>query len=358
MRTETRRERYNKKINVAQKYPISIATVNFMCDENLAYVVRSAGCFGLSDVHVIGSIPEYREMRKYSGTLNNYVVMHQYKNPHDFLVAMKNKGIKLVSLELCDGATNIEDYNFDFNQQICIVTGHETTGVPAEILAHSEKVFIPMDGVGYSLNTSQAANIAAYEAVKQYKRSSIGVRQASWRLTKEKINLLLVILFACFDKPKPQIEIDIIKEEVQVSEIAKNLDSEQQKVACVIEKNFDNMQIPKNITAAAIVNAVAESKLNPFAIGDNGKAVGVFQLHSSGLGHKISNDLKKDININSNVIAVQIIKNNKLLKTEQNGANISELTKIITKDIMRPSDVAEQMMIRSYLAKEMFPDRI
>lgn len=179
MRTETRRERYNKKINVAQKYPISIATINFMCDENLAYVVRTAGCFGLSDVHVIGSIPEYREMRKYSGTLNNYVQMHQYKNPHDFLVAMKNKGVKLISLELCDGATNIEDYNFDFSQQICIVTGHETTGVPTEVLVNSEKVFIPMDGVGYSLNTSQAANIAAYEAVKQYKRHSIGVRQAS-----------------------------------------------------------------------------------------------------------------------------------------------------------------------------------
>jgi len=178
MRTETRRERYNNKINTAQKYPISIATVNFMCDENLAYVVRSVGCFGLTDVHVIGSIPEYREMRKYSGTLNNYVQMHQYKNPHDFLVTMKNKGIKLVSLELCDGAMNIEDYSFDFADHICIVTGHETSGVPAEILANSDKVYIPMDGVGYSLNTSQAANIAAYEAVRQYKRYSMTVRQA------------------------------------------------------------------------------------------------------------------------------------------------------------------------------------
>jgi tRNA(Leu) C34 or U34 (ribose-2'-O)-methylase TrmL len=36
-----------------------------------------------------------------------------------------------------------------------------------------------MDGIGYSLNTSQAANIAAYEAVKQYKRINFGVRQAS-----------------------------------------------------------------------------------------------------------------------------------------------------------------------------------
>ena len=39
-----------------------------------------------------------------------------------------------------------------------------------EILLNSEKLYIPMDGIGYSLNTSQAANIAVYEAVKQYKQ--------------------------------------------------------------------------------------------------------------------------------------------------------------------------------------------
>jgi tRNA G18 (ribose-2'-O)-methylase SpoU len=170
VRNETRRQRYNNKINTAKKFPISIATVNFMCDENLAYVVRTAACFGLTDVHVIGAIPEYKEMRRYSGTLNEYVEMYQYKNPHDFLVAMKNKGIKLVTLELCDGSQNIEDYSFNFDDHICIVTGNETTGVPVEILNNSDKIYIPMDGVGFSLNTSQAANIAVYEAVKQYKK--------------------------------------------------------------------------------------------------------------------------------------------------------------------------------------------
>lgn len=170
MRNETRRQRYNNKINTAKKFPISIATINFMCDENLAYVVRTAACFGLTDVHVIGAIPEYKEMRRYSGTLNEYVQMYQYRNPHEFLVAMKNKGIKLVSLELCDDSKSIENYTYNFDDHICIVTGHETTGIPVEILNNSEKIYIPMDGVGFSLNTSQAANIATYEAVKQYKK--------------------------------------------------------------------------------------------------------------------------------------------------------------------------------------------
>ena len=106
------------------------------------------------------------------------------------------------------------------------------------------------------------------------------------------------------------------------------------------------------------MNAVAESGLNPLAIGDNGKSIGIFQLHSNGLGHKISADLRKNANINSNIIAVQIIKNNKLLKTEQSGGKISELTKIITKDIMRPKNVEQRMKERAKLAKQIFPDRI
>ena len=191
MRNETRRQRYNNKLNTAQKYPISIATINFICDENLAYVVRTAACFGLTDVHVIGAIPEYKEMRRYSGTLNDYVQIYQYNNPHDFLVAMNNKGMKLVSLELCEGSNNLESYSFDFDDHICIITGNETTGVPVEILNNSEKIYIPMDGVGFSLNTSQAANIAVYEAVKQYKRlNSISVDKSSIISIKEKENYL------------------------------------------------------------------------------------------------------------------------------------------------------------------------
>lgn len=54
-RNETRRERYCKKLDNAKTFPISIATVNFMFDENLGFVVRSAACFGASAVHIIGS---------------------------------------------------------------------------------------------------------------------------------------------------------------------------------------------------------------------------------------------------------------------------------------------------------------
>jgi tRNA(Leu) C34 or U34 (ribose-2'-O)-methylase TrmL len=40
-------------------------------------------------------------------------------------------------------------------------------GIPSDILKISTKVFIDMPGVGFCLNTSQAANVFLYEVSKQ-----------------------------------------------------------------------------------------------------------------------------------------------------------------------------------------------
>jgi len=71
---------------------------------------------------------------------------------------------------LVEGARPLSAYNFNFDRPICLVVGNEQIGVPAEILARSVVLYIEMSGVGYCLNTSQAANILLYETVKQFKK--------------------------------------------------------------------------------------------------------------------------------------------------------------------------------------------
>lgn len=178
MRTETRRERYNEKIanGYVKNFPISLCAINFQCDENLAYLIRTAACFGSENLHVIGSLPDYEELRRKSGTLNHYVNMHQYSTPSQFLDYARQTKMKVISAELDDEAKNIHSYDFvntiNLHGHICIVVGNETTGVPTEILANSEKIFIPMPGAGFCLNTSQTANIMVYEAVRQIEEAS------------------------------------------------------------------------------------------------------------------------------------------------------------------------------------------
>ena len=167
--------------------------------------------------------------------------------------------------------------------------------------------------------------------------------------------MLFSLLLACFEKPKEQI---IVIEEKTIISYATNFNEQQKETAKTIETSLKMMEIPDNIIAAAIVNGIAESELNANAVGDNGKAYGIFQLHNSGLGSKMSPHYRKNIHINSSVVGIQILKNENLIKQDQKGACIGKLTQIITKDIMRPDDVSYQMQLRNKLAQVTFPERI
>jgi len=173
LRDKTRRQRYDSKKKTAKTFPISVATINFKHDGNIGYLIRSAACFGADRVHVIGSLPKRKILNPLSGSLVDYIPIEQHENPLEFLEYAKSNNIKLISAELCEKSESIETYNFDFSQPICIVVGHEEVGIPSEILNNSDKIYIPMPGVGYCLNTSQAANILLYEATTQYQNSGV-----------------------------------------------------------------------------------------------------------------------------------------------------------------------------------------
>ena len=168
MREETRRQRYDKKKKIAKTYPISLCAINFRVDDNLGYLVRSAACFGAQRLYVVGHIPERSSIKAASGSLIDYVEIIQFSTPQAFLEHTKNEGIQVVAAELVDGARPLPFHNFNFDRPVCLVVGNEESGVPSEIITKSDGVYIPMPGVGFCLNTSQAANIMLYEAVKQY----------------------------------------------------------------------------------------------------------------------------------------------------------------------------------------------
>ena len=167
-REETRRQRYDKKLKTAKKYPISLCAINFRVDDNLGYLVRSAACFGAERLYVVGHIPERSSIKASSGSLIDYVEIIQFSTPRDFVDHAKSEGIQIISAELVEGSKPLVSYNFDFECPIALVVGNERCGVPAEIISNSVVLYVEMPGVGYCLNTSQAANLFLYEAVKQY----------------------------------------------------------------------------------------------------------------------------------------------------------------------------------------------
>lgn len=166
-RKETRKDRYAAKSATAQTYSYVPVCVNFHCDGNVAFVIRSAACFGAKEVIVIGSLPEPNELRRLSGGMCELIKIRTFSNTHEFLEAARNENAAIVSAELNDEAVNICDFSFDLTRTTYLVSGHEQIGVPAEILQHSQAVFLPMPGAGFCLNTSQCATVMMYEYVRQ-----------------------------------------------------------------------------------------------------------------------------------------------------------------------------------------------
>lgn len=167
--------------------------------------------------------------------------------------------------------------------------------------------------------------------------------------------MLLFLLFGC---QEPKIEVDTGQCETSVTDIAKGLTQDQYEVSETIEDELNQLDIPDNIIAAAIVNAVAESNLNPNAVGDGGKSVGAFQLHKNGLGKKLSIDDRKNIYTNANIVGIQILKNNKLFALNENGADIPELSAVFAEEIMKPADIETKKQERREIANKIFPKRL
>jgi tRNA G18 (ribose-2'-O)-methylase SpoU len=57
---------------------------------------------------------------------------------------------------------DIKTFNIQSNTDYVLVIGNEYTGIPEEILFHSEHLHIPMPGIGYCLNSAMAASIGCY----------------------------------------------------------------------------------------------------------------------------------------------------------------------------------------------------
>lgn len=169
MRDQTRQQRYQEKKKTAINIPLSICTVNFMCDDNIAFVIRTAACFGVKDLYIIGSMPPRNIIHSKSGSMTDLVSIRTFKNPNHFLDYARKNEMNIISAELDDEAHSLYSYEFNFSRNNVLVLGHEETGIPTELLAASNsKVFIPMPGAGFCLNTSQTGTSIVTEFSRQY----------------------------------------------------------------------------------------------------------------------------------------------------------------------------------------------
>lgn len=131
---------------------------------NVGSFFRTCDAMGVEKMYLTGytGIPPRREITKVAIGAEEFVPWEQFADPLEILTKLKEEGWSLVALEITPDAIDIINYQPADN--VCLIVGHELTGVPPEILSLCDAtVMIPMLGQKESLNVAVAAGIALHQ---------------------------------------------------------------------------------------------------------------------------------------------------------------------------------------------------
>ena len=127
----------------------------------------------------------------------------------------------------------------------------------------------------------------------------------------------------------------------------------QEEVAREIERVLREEGFEKPEIQAAIINGLAESDLDPSAVGDHGNSRGVFQLNKNGLGNKMKREDMHDVEIATRRVARAMRKSDSMMREIDRGASVEQLTATFCVHIMRPSNKMRKAKIRAESARKM-----
>ena len=128
---------------------------------NVGSFFRTADAMGVEKIYLTGytARPPRREISKTAIGAEEWIEWEYQDDPIKTINDRKSNGWKVVGLELTDSSQKASEYKA--SEKVCLVVGHEVTGVPEEIIKLCDDVvYIPMHGRKESLNVSVACGIA------------------------------------------------------------------------------------------------------------------------------------------------------------------------------------------------------
>lgn len=142
----------------------------------------------------------------------------------------------------------------------------------------------------------------------------------------------------------------------EIAAAAVGLSAQQRDMAARIEAAFLAAGYAREVAAAAIVNAYAESRLDPRAVGDRGRAVGLFQLHDKGAGAGLSVAQRQDPGTNiATLLQRERAALSKLVAEHAAGASPAKLVARFSTLVERPSLPAVREAERVAMLLRLYP---
>lgn len=135
----------------------------------------------------------------------------------------------------------------------------------------------------------------------------------------------------------------------------KGLSSAQRSVAERAETALRTAGVPDEVIPGALANAWAESRLNPLAVGDRGKSVGIWQLRDPGAGSGMSVAARQDVEVSTRRIAEVYAKSAAAKAYRAGERRLDELSRLWCVHVERPSGASAKGAKRAELVSIFWP---
>ncbi len=155
-----------------KRNPIFALLDNVRSLHNVGAIFRTSDAVLLEKLYLCGitGCPPRKEISKTALGAEEIVPWEYSDDAVLTIKKLKKKGIKIVAVELAEGA--YEYHKFAFDYPVCLVFGHEVLGISDEVMEHvDESIYVAMEGRANSLNVATCYGIIAFEALKQLKLS-------------------------------------------------------------------------------------------------------------------------------------------------------------------------------------------
>jgi tRNA (guanosine-2'-O-)-methyltransferase len=128
---------------------------------NLGTLLRT--CDATGACLAVPHTPSARAALRKGNTLRSRSCVHWVGKPENWLRRQRDRGARIVGVELADDATRLADVEVA-RQKTIIVLGHEHDGIPDDVWDLLDDVIeIPMIGSGSSLNVAVAGSLVLYK---------------------------------------------------------------------------------------------------------------------------------------------------------------------------------------------------
>lgn len=139
---------------------------------NVGAVFRTSDAVLLKKLYLCGitGFPPRKEIKKTALGAEELVPFEYRDDAIEVIRELKEKGVKIVAVELAHGSVPYDEADYDF--PVCFVFGHEVEGISDELMEEVDMaVELPMLGLANSLNVSVCYGIIMYEALKQLNKT-------------------------------------------------------------------------------------------------------------------------------------------------------------------------------------------